>query len=96
MGDPTPRWGTLVVAAVGFGGVLWAQLTTMRREKRRINREQRERGRMLRAALFVEFYRVMAQFRRIAEEKGSGRLPKTEASALRDQLCRVADAGAGA
>ena len=37
----------------------------------------------------------MAQFRRIAEENGSGRVSKAEAAALRDRLRDTADAGAG-
>jgi hypothetical protein len=92
--DPTPWWGTLVVAGVGFGGVLWTQLATARREKQRIDREQQERDRMMRVELFAEFHRVMTQFLRIANERGSGRLPKAEAAALRDQLCQAADASA--
>ncbi|SEP52425.1 hypothetical protein SAMN04489732_12088 [Amycolatopsis saalfeldensis] len=36
----------------------------------------------------------MAEFRRIAEEYGTGRVPKTEATALRDRLREVADDGA--
>ncbi|MGV9368170.1 hypothetical protein [Amycolatopsis sp. NPDC003731] len=83
-----------MVAAVGFGGVIWTQLATARRERRRREREERERGRVLRAELYAEFYRVMAEFRRIAEEYGTGRVSKADATALRDRLRQVADDGA--
>jgi hypothetical protein len=57
LNNATPWWGTLVVAGVGFFGVLLAQLWTSSRDQRRADQERHERAVKGRADVYADFYR---------------------------------------
>ncbi|MFJ1766057.1 hypothetical protein ACIOD2_37405 [Amycolatopsis sp. NPDC088138] len=70
MTTPTPWWGTLVVAAVGLLGVLVTVVVGAWRENERAEEARVERARERRSGVYAEFYRVIAAYRRAADELG--------------------------
>lgn len=87
MTGATPWWGTLVVAGVGLLGVLVTVYVTGRRESKRAEETRAERARDRRADTYAEFYRVVAAFRRVADEFGAA------ASAHRQAKTRLGQTG---
>lgn len=70
MTGSTPWWGTLLVAALGFVGVLLTQWLSDRRERRKQEHDDRRWVRDNRASTYEEFYRVIAAYRRVADRLG--------------------------
>lgn len=86
MTSATPWWGTLVVAGVGFFGILLAQFWTSSRDRRKVAQEQHERAVQARAELYADFQRTQTLFQ-LEVSKGPGFDVKS--SAVKENLERL-------
>lgn len=75
--QPTPWWGTLVLAAIGFIGTLAVTMWSSARDKKRADAERAERALDKRATVYAEYYRAATAVRM---SLGGERLPAVDLS----------------